>query len=75
MNVSTGGLAVELDPLPAVGDRLGIEVHLEDGGRIVAEGEVRHAGQRTPREAGVRFSTLEPASLIAIHSLVGRYSS
>jgi len=53
VNVSTGGLAVE----------------------IVAEGEVRHAGQRTPREAGVRFSTLEPASLIAIHSLVGRYSS
>jgi PilZ domain len=70
LNVSVGGMALELECHPsdvAVGDRVTVRLDLGGGAFALTTGEVMRV---TPREIGLRFVALDRSSLMALLACV-----
>ena len=70
VNLSTGGLALQLEQPPMPGETVAVVIAMPNGENIDAQAEVVHTGARNPDEVGARFVNLDQGALMAIHSFV-----
>jgi len=80
-NVSVLGAFLHLEPLPAIGATVGVELALRDGGPpVVAEARVTWVREEEldrvdglPPGCGLRFTSLAPADVRRLNDLVTRF--
>jgi hypothetical protein len=74
IDLSAGGVGLELNKLPRAGDVVSLRVNMPGGLVIETTAEVMHAGVAKRDRCGLRFKGLDQRALTAIHELVSRLS-